>query len=207
MNPKTLYHRILPGVAAAALFALASSVYATPISSTTSAGQAIGTVIAGNSYTVSATGTIDLCSSCNAGGPLVFNPDGTVATTAQAPYGAFNSGPQDTDPTNNSHGVYGAGVNFAELYGSYSASPTSSDLFAIGDGATFTASETGTLYGVINDDNYGDNPSSPVFNATLASDAVSAAPEPGTWALMLGGVGAMGLMLRRRRRAGATFAA
>ena len=34
-----------------------------------------------------------------------------------------------------------------------------------------------------------------------ATPPVSAAPEPGAWALMVGGVGAMGLMLRRRRTA------
>lgn len=33
-----------------------------------------------------------------------------------------------------------------------------------------------------------------------AASAVSAAPEPGSWALMLGGVGAIGLMLRSRRQ-------
>ena len=37
-----------------------------------------------------------------------------------------------------------------------------------------------------------------------ATAAVSAAPEPGAWALMLGGVGAMGMMLRRRRSAALT---
>ena len=43
-------------------------------------------------------------------------------------------------------------------------------------------------------------------NATIlvSPSAVSAAPEPGAWALMLGGVGAMGLMLRRRRSAALT---
>ena len=45
-----------------------------------------------------------------------------------------------------------------------------------------------------------------VNGPAAGSAPVSAAPEPGAWALMLGGVGAMGLMLRRRRRAGATFA-
>ena len=34
----------------------------------------------------------------------------------------------------------------------------------------------------------------------MTEDAVSAAPEPGAWALMLGGVGATRLMLRRRRQ-------
>ena len=41
-------------------------------------------------------------------------------------------------------------------------------------------------------------------SATAAmTSPVAAAPEPGAWALMLGGAGAMGLMLRRRRTAGA----
>lgn len=38
-------------------------------------------------------------------------------------------------------------------------------------------------------------------NVSFQGNAISAAPEPGAWALMLGGVGAMGLMLRRRRTA------
>ena len=38
----------------------------------------------------------------------------------------------------------------------------------------------------------------------VTASAVSAAPEPGAWALMLGGVGAMGLRLRRRRSAALT---
>ena len=36
--------------------------------------------------------------------------------------------------------------------------------------------------------------------SVAAASSVSAAPEPGAWALMLGGVGAMGLALRSRRR-------
>ena len=43
-----------------------------------------------------------------------------------------------------------------------------------------------------------------VETATFRASAVSAAPEPGAWALMLGGVGAMGLMFRRRRSAALT---
>lgn len=44
-------------------------------------------------------------------------------------------------------------------------------------------------------------------NVTIASAAaVSAAPEPGAWVLMLGGVGVMGLMLRRRRPAVTNYA-
>ena len=36
-------------------------------------------------------------------------------------------------------------------------------------------------------------------SVVIGGSAVSAAPEPSAWALMLAGVGAMGLMLRRRR--------
>ena len=172
------------GMAATAAL-VATSAPAALIGATTSGGQVIGAVIAGTSYTVSATGTVDLCGSCNAGGPLVFRPDGTVATTAQAPYGAFNSGPKDYDPAGgtSSYGFYGAGINFGELYGSFSATPTASSLFAIGFGTTFTASTSGTLYGVINDSAYGDNPGTPQYSVTLAPTVVSGAvPEPASWA-------------------------
>ncbi len=42
--------------------------------------------------------------------------------------------------------------------------------------------------------------------ATITPAAPSAAPEPGTWALMIGGIGLAGLALRRRRREGRAFA-
>jgi hypothetical protein len=40
-----------------------------------------------------------------------------------------------------------------------------------------------------------------VLGATVASSAVSAAPEPATWALMIAGIGGIGLMLRRGKMA------
>ena len=193
---------------AAIAMAISAAAPAALISPTMSLGQVIGTVAAGTSYTVSATGTIALCGSCNAGSALLFNPDGTVATFAQAPYSAFNSGPKDYDPAGGTtdYGAYGPGINFGELYGSFSATPTAGGLFVIGYGTTFTASASGILYGVINDSAYGDNPATPQFNVTLSPAATGAVPEPASWAMMVGGFGLVGAAMRRRRAASTGFA-
>lgn len=198
---------MLPSVrtalAAACAFTLVSSAGATLISPLRGA-QAIGSVIAGTTYAVSATGTINLCSTCNGGGALSFNPDGTVAATAKGGYAAFNNGPLDYDPSQ-APGTYyyrgeglGAGYYLGALYGSFSTTPTPGGLFSIGRSTTFTASTTGTLYGFISDSNYADNPVQPAFNVTLAA----AVPEPAMWALMLAGFAFIGNALRSRPRAG-----
>jgi hypothetical protein len=51
------------------------------------------------------------------------------------------------------------------------------------------------------DDGYGDN-----FRVTIAQASATAAPEPASWALMLGGFGVVGGMLRQQRRAKVRFA-
>lgn len=190
--------------------ALAPSVAsAASVLATAPSAQVIGSLAAGQSYTVTASGIVALCGSCNGGGALSFNPDGTVATPAQPPYAAFNGGPKDYDPSQSTstYGFYGAGVFFGALYGSYTATPTSaSDLFLIGYGTTIAAGSARTLYGVINDSNYSDNPAS-AFTATLALNATPAGvPEPATWAMMIVGFGAIGGSLRRRVRAAVRFA-
>lgn len=188
---------------ATAMIALAPSVAsAATVFGNTSAAQLIGSLAAGQAYTVTATGIIALCGSCNAGTPLTFNPDGTAATPAQDPYTAFNSGPKDYDPSvgTGAYGAYGAGVYLGALYGSFTAAPTAGDLFLIGYGTTIAAGAARTLYGVINDTSYGDNPST-AFAVTLdrAGD-VGGVPEPATWAMMMLGFGGVGYMLRRRQK-------
>jgi MYXO-CTERM domain-containing protein len=74
--------------------------------------------------------------------------------------------------------------------------------FALGDAATIEVAPVGAtqlLLGV-NDDIYSDNSGSLLVQVSGPS-AVSAAPEPGAWLLMLLGVGAIGLVLRRAKTA------
>ena len=96
-----------------------------------------------------------------------------------------------------------------------SLAPGLDQIFFIGDGLTGTGSGSAqtfvvpsgasSLYlGIIDDGGYYDNHGTIVANITELVPSISAAPEPGTWVLILGGVGAMGMMLRRRRSAALT---
>jgi len=74
--------------------------------------------------------------------------------------------------------------------------------FALGDATTIEVAPVGAtqlLLGV-NDDIYSDNSGSLLVQVSGPS-AVSAAPEPGAWLLMMLGVGAIGLVLRRAKTA------
>ena len=179
---------------------ISSNASAQTVNPTTSAGQLIGAVVGGTSYTVTVTGNVYLCSTCNNGGPLVFNPDGKT-TGAQGSYAAFNSTPLDHDPSVGpmAYGPYGAGINFGELYGSFFSHPDASQIFAIGYGTTFTPTASGYLYGVINDSAYGDNPNAPVYTVALVP-TVASVPEPAAWGMMIFGMGAIGIAMRRRVR-------
>ena len=90
------------------------------------------------------------------------------------------------------------GVNFTPVVGALSPAPTSNT-------GTFTYTFTGNAVAQYVQYDFGPasaqygSGGSGVISVTADAPAVSAAPEPGAWALMLGGVGAMGLMLRRRR--------
>jgi hypothetical protein len=71
----------------------------------------------------------------------------------------------------------------------------------LGSNYNFTAGSSGTLYGVVNDcpNCYADNGGG--FTATLALATglpAGGVPEPGTWAMMLLGFGAIGFALRRQ---------
>jgi hypothetical protein len=62
--------------------------------------------------------------------------------------------------------------------------------------STFTLTAPTTVDFVVNDDYLPDN----AGGVSLNIEAVSAAPEPSSWTLMIAGTGLVGAMLRRRRR-------
>lgn len=69
-------------------------------------------------------------------------------------------------------------------------------------GTSFTGSfaSAGTLQLFFWDQNNGDNSGNIAANITVREGPQLAVPEPGTWAMMLLGIGAVGLATRRRRQ-------
>jgi hypothetical protein len=174
---------------------------ATPSSAVTvlagsSAPTLLGAVVAGQHYTVTATGIATLCGSCDLGQPISFTPEGvpTSPPNPSGPYATFWPNGLDHDPSAGpgSYGPAGAGINVGALVGTFTPG---SNFFLLGSSYSFTAASTGILYGLVNDSYYPDNSNG--FNVTLAQSAV---PEPATWAMMLGGFGLMGGAMRYRRR-------
>ena len=88
-----------------------------------------------------------------------------------------------------------------------SISPGLDQIFFIGDGLTGTgtgatqqffvpAGATRLYLGIIDDGGYYDNGGAITANVTEQLTSVSSAPEPSTWALLLGGIGILGAMMR-----------
>lgn len=71
--------------------------------------------------------------------------------------------------------------------------------FAANDSSVFHAGENTVTFDVINFGQASGNPSG--LRVEFLSSTVGGVPEPATWALMIGGFGGMGAMLRRRRTA------
>jgi hypothetical protein len=156
----------------------------------------IGAVVAGQSYSVVATGQADLYSAFNGGLGLPFTADGKPTYAFPAPYASFVPNGLDYDPSvgTGSLGIGGAGKLFGALLGTFSDTPASTaDYFTLGSSSTFTATSSGSLYAIVNDSYYPDNGSGGY------SVSLSAVPEPSAWLLVMAGLGAVGL-----RRAGST---
>jgi hypothetical protein len=103
--------------------------------------------------------------------------------------------PDVADATTNGNATYGT------LFGWLNAGKLTWDTIApitTTDGSQFTVS-FGNLEGL----GFG----TVQQNMTIAVNSVAAVPEPGTWALMIGGFGLAGAMLRRRRQSVLALAA
>jgi len=179
-------------VAVIALASAACAAHAVTVSATSSAVTAVGAVVAGQTYSVTASGIANLYVGFSGGLGLTFTANGLPTYAFAAPYAAFYPGGLDYDPSvgTSSIGPGGTGRLLGAVLGSFKAAPTqASDYFVIGLGTSFTAASSGTLYALVNDTYYADNGSG--YNVVL-----SAVPEP-AGALLLS-LGAVALMLRRR---------
>jgi hypothetical protein len=194
------YLRITATVAA---LALASAAQAVSVPATTSTPTALGSITAGQAYTVTATGAADLLTGYNGLG-LPFTANGIPTYTITGTYSSFSPNGLDYDPSQNpsAHGIGGAGVLFGALLGTFTATPTGpGDYFLLGSNYSFTAGSSGTLYGVVNDcpNCYADNSGGFTVTLALATGLPVGVPEPGTWAMMLLGLGGIGFAMRRKK--------
>jgi hypothetical protein len=118
----------------------------------------------------------------------VFDPNGTHITVdgnCFVPYNCFNL--NEVALVVNGQVQYSTGV-VRSVYGRSGSYTAGSAVFA-GDGDIGTFTALGDTIGLGSDAR---------MSVTLAFDGVPAVPEPGTWALMAGGVLLIGHRLRRR---------
>jgi hypothetical protein len=174
-------------------WALASSAHAVIVPSNASSPVMIGNVVVGQTYSVQVTGLSNLLQGFNGGQGLTFTADGTPSYAFPAPYAEFFPNGLDHDPSSGpaAFGPGGSGRLMGSLLGTFESMPTGPEgFFTIGSVLTFTATATGALYGLVNDNYYGDNTSAG-FDVTLTP-----VPEPAAYVLLAMGLGT--LLLRRR---------
>jgi hypothetical protein len=187
---------VIRAAAMAASLTIAPLAQAVTVNSDASSPVLIGAVVAGQTYSVVATGLADLFAGFNGGLGLTFTADGKPSYAFPAPYAPFVPNGLDYDPSvgTSSLGIGGAGKLLGALLGTFSAAPASTaDYFTLGSSSTFTAASSGTLYAVVNDTYYPDNASSGY------SVSLSVVPEPGTWLLLVAGLGSLAV-----RKSGST---
>jgi hypothetical protein len=168
--------------------AAAQGVY---VSASDSSPTFIGSLTEGQKYDIKATGISDLATSND----LTFSADGIPTYTFTGSDSFFSPNGSDYVPLqNNSYGVGGIGELYGALLGTYLSS--GGTFFTIGESDVITATQSGALYGIVNDCPlcYSDNAGG--YYVTLTSGV----PEPTAWTIMLVGLSALGAVYRRGRR-------
>lgn len=148
----------------------------------------LGSFAAGT-YQITATGIVDLVGN----GSFRMTPDGLPETTVTSPnYPYFN--PSGSYLADGNYGAAGTNALIGALIGTLTSTPSSaSDWFLIGSSKLLTLVTAGHIYASVNDTYHNNNTGA--FNVS-----VTAVPEPGTYALLLAGLGLMGTITLRRRR-------
>ena len=146
----------------------------------------LGSFAAGT-YTITASGAIDLAG----GDKFLIKADGSPLTSVTFPgYGYFN--PSGSDIADGQYGTAGVGVKLGALIGSYTQSPTATDWFLIGTTKTLTLTNATHIYASVNDTFHQNNVGS--FDV-----AVTSVPEPEAYGMLLSGLALIGGIARRRK--------
>jgi len=176
---------LLAGVALASFSSAAEAGVFVDAASTTPI--AVGSVTAGQTVSVSVVGQSDIYPALQ----VLLTPTGAPSydMTGSPTAGYMPNGSPIVQGTT-SYGVAGSSVNIGALIGTYNPNPTQpSDFFVIGGGGTFTPTQSGVVYAMINDQWYSDNcggafvsfgagPISSQQNFVCASTPPQAAPTP-----------------------------
>jgi PEP-CTERM motif len=161
----------------------------------------LGWFAAGN-YTLTGSGTIDICG----GGTATMRPDGLPDTMVTCAPLVSDFNPDGSYTADGQFGRSGSNAKIGALIGTFNASaytgtnPTAvqaDEWFLIGDFLTLTLATAGHIYASVNDTFYGDN--SGAFDVRV--EALSHVPEPASFALVAVALGGLGAAGRRRTSA------